>query len=231
MPETTPNYSPAILGTSIAVLWFIHTGLSSSKQYNNYLSKLSDFFNKKPIILPSLIVLISPFILTRLALPEYELTGAFKQFLSIFTFVLGVVIARGKEKSDSRKRDKILANSLLVESFENLERLNRNKTKIQEKFASPLSVLNLIKLESLVNLIAETQEVNSIKLVKLHFNIKRYIKPLKRLNSKIRKYNDRLNDRLSKKIANSPEDSQQLLLQISEIRKKILKIIKVLSSF
>jgi uncharacterized membrane protein len=106
MPETTPNYSPAILGTSIAVLWFIHTGLSIgfSKQYDNYLSKFINFFNKKPIILPSLIVLISPFILTRLALPEYELTGAFKQVLSIFTFVLGVVIAREKEKSDFKKK-------------------------------------------------------------------------------------------------------------------------------
>ena len=227
MPETTPNYSPAILGTSIAVLWFIHTGLSSSKEYNNYLSKLSDFFNKKPIILPSLIVLISPFILTRLALPEYELTGAFKQFLSIFTFVLGVVIARGKEKSDSRKRDKILANSLLVESFENLERLNRNKTRIQEKVDSPLSPLKLTKVESIVNVIAETQEVNSIKLVTLHLNIKSYIKPLKRLNSRIRKYNEQLD----KKLANSSEDSQQLLPQILEIREKILKIIKVLSSF
>lgn len=227
MPETTPNYSPAILGTSIAVLWFIHTGLSSSKEYNNYLSKLSDFFNKKPIILPSLIVLISPFILTRLALPEYELTGAFKQFLSIFTFVLGVVIARGKEKSDSRKRDKILANSLLVESFENLERLNRNKTRIQEKVDSPLLPLKLTKVESIVNVIAETQEVNSIKLVTLHLNIKSYIKPLKRLNSRIRKYNEQLD----KKLANSSEDSQQLLPQILEIREKILKIIKVLSSF
>ena len=227
MSETTPNYSPAILGTSIAVLWFIHTGLSSSKEYNNYLSKLSDFFNKKPIILPSLIVLISPFILTRLALPEYELTGAFKQFLSIFTFVLGVVIARGKEKSDSRKRDKILANSLLVESFENLERLNRNKTRIQEKVDSPLSPLKLTKVESIVNVIAETQEVNSIKLVTLHLNIKSYIKPLKRLNSRIRKYNEQLD----KKLANSSEDSQQLLPQILEIREKILKIIKVLSSF
>ncbi|MEG5040152.1 MULTISPECIES: hypothetical protein [unclassified Microcoleus] len=227
MPETTPNYSPAILGTSIAVLWFIHTGLSSSKEYNNYLSKLSDFFNKKPIILPSLIVLISPFILTRLALPEYELTGAFKQFLSIFTFVLGVVIARGKEKSDSRKRDKILANSLLVESFDNLERLNRNKTRIQEKVDSPLLPLKLTKVESIVNVIAETQEVNSIKLVTLHLNIKSYIKPLKRLNSRIRKYNEQLD----KKLANSSEDSQQLLPQILEIREKILKIIKVLSSF
>ena len=217
MPETTPNYSPAILGTSIAVLWFIHTGLSSSKEYNNYLSKLSDFFNKKPIILPSLIVLISPFILTRLALPEYELTGAFKQFLSIFTFVLGVVIARGKEKSDSRKRDKILANSLLVESFENLERLNRNKTIIQEKVDSPLLPLKLTKVESIVNVIAETQEVNSIKLVTLHLNIKSYIKPLKRLNSRIRKYNEQLD----KKLANSSEDSQQLLPQILEIREKI----------
>lgn len=227
MPETTPNYWPAILGTSIAVLWFIHTGLSSSKEYNNYLSKLSDFFNKKPIILPSLIVLISPFILTRLALPEYELTGAFKQFLSIFTFVLGVVIARGKEKSDSRKRDKILANSLLVESFENLERLNRNKTRIQEKVDSPLLPLKLTKVESIVNVIAETQEVNSIKLVTLHLNIKSYIKPLKRLNSRIRKYNEQLD----KKLANSSEDSQQLLPQILEIREKILKIIKALSSF
>ncbi|MEG3867244.1 hypothetical protein QT990_08705 [Microcoleus sp. T3_B1] len=229
MPETTPNYSPAILGTSIAVLWFIHTGLSIgfSKQYNNYLSKSSDFFNKKPIILPSLIVLISPFILTRLALPEYELTGAFKQVLSIFTFLLGVVIARGKEKSDSIKRDKILANSLLLECWENLKILNTNTTRIQEKVDSPLLVLNLIKLESLVNLIAETQEVNSIKLVKLYFNTKKYIQPLKLLNSKIRKYNAQL----SKKLANSPEDSQELLPQISEIREKILKIIKVLSSF
>ncbi|MEG3837038.1 hypothetical protein [Microcoleus sp. Z1_C3] len=229
MPETTPNYWPAILGTSIAVLWFIHTGLSIgfSKKYNNFLSKASDFFNKKPIILPSLIVLISPFILTRLALPEYELTGAFKQVLSIFTFVLGVVIARGKEKSDSRKRDKILANSLLVESFENLERLNRNKTRIQEKVDSPLLPLKLTKVESIVNVIAETQEVNSIKLVTLHLNIKSYIKPLKRLNSRIRKYNEQLD----KKLANSSEDSQQLLPQILEIREKILKIIKVLSSF
>ncbi|MEG4250018.1 hypothetical protein [Microcoleus sp. Pol10D4] len=227
MPETTPNYWSAILGTSIAVLWFIHTGLSSSKEYNNYISKVSDFFNKKPIILPSLIVLISPFILTRLALPEYELTGAFKQFLSIFTFVLGVAIARGKEKSDSRKRDKILANSLLVESFENLERLNRNKTRIQEKVDSPLLPLKLTKVESIVNVIAETQEVNSIKLVTLHLNIKSYIKPLKRLNSRIIKYNEQLD----KKLANSSEDSQQLLPQILEIREKILKIIKALSSF
>ncbi|XZO04600.1 MAG: hypothetical protein ACM65L_13210 [Microcoleus sp.] len=227
MPETTPNYSPAILGTSIAVLWFIHTGLSSSKEYNNYLSKLSDFFNKKPIILPSLIVLISPFILTRLALPEYELTGAFKQFLSIFTFVLGVVIARGKEKSDSRKRDKILANSLLVECWENLRRLKINETRIQEKLEFRLLVLNLTKLESLVNLIAETQELNSIKLGELYFKKENYIKPLKLLNSKIRKYNGKP----SKKLANSSEDSQQLLPQILEVRKKILKIINVLSSF
>jgi len=229
MPETTPNYWPAILGTSIAVLWFIHTGLSIgfSKKYNNYLSKSSDFFNKKPIILPSLIVLISPFILTRLALPEYELTGAFKQVLSIFTFLLGVVIARGKEKSDSRKRDKILANSLLLECWENLKILNTNTTTIQEKVDSPLLVLNLTKLESLVNLIAETQEVNSIKLVKLYFNTKNYIQPLKLLNSKIRKYNEQL----SKKLANYSEDSQQLLPQISEVREQISKIINVLSSF
>lgn len=229
MPETTPNYWPAILGTSIAVLWFIHTGLSIgfSKKYNNYLSRLRDFFNKKPIILPSLIVLISPFILTRLALPEYELTGAFKQVLSIFTFLLGVVIARVKEKSDSRKRDKILANSLLLECWENLKILNTNTTRIQEKVDSPLLVLNLTKLESLVNLIAETQEVNSIKLGELYFNTENYLKPLKNFNFKIRKYNDQL----SEKLADSPEDSQQLLPQILEIREKILKIIKVLSSF
>ncbi|MEG4580938.1 hypothetical protein QUA71_15180 [Microcoleus sp. MON1_C5] len=229
MPETTPNYWPAILGTSIAVLWFIHTGLSIgfSKEYDNYLSKLFKFFNKKPIILPSLIVLISPFILTRLALPEYELTGAFKQVLSIFTFVLGVVIAQEKEKSDSRKRDKILANSLLVECWENLRRLKINETRIQEKLDSPLLVLNLTKLEALVNLIAETQEVNSIKLGELYFKKENYIKPLKLLNSKIRKYNGQL----SKKLANSSEDSQQLLHQILEIREKLLKIIKVLSSF
>ena len=229
MPETTPNYSPAILGTSIAVLWLIHTGLSIgfSKQYDNYLSMFINFFNKKPIILPSLIVLISPFILTRLAFPEYELTGAFKQVLSIFTFVLGVVIAREKEKSDSRKRDKILANSLLVESWENIRILNINKTRIQEKVDSPLLLLKLTKVESIVDIIAETQEVNSIKLVTLHFNTKRYIKPLKCLNSKIRKYNRQL----SKKLANSSEDSQQLLPQISEVTKKILKIINVLSSF
>lgn len=229
MPETTPNYSPAILGTSIAVLWLIHTGLSIgfSKQYDNYLSMFINFFNKKPIILPSLIVLISPFILTRLAFPEYELTGAFKQVLSIFTFVLGVVIAREKEKSDSRKRDKILANSLLVESWENIRILNINKTRIQEKVDSPLLLLKLTKVESIVDLIAETQEVNSIKLVTLHFNTKRYIKPLKYLNSKIRKYNDQLD----KKLANSSEDSQQLLPLISEVTKKILKIINVLNSF
>ena len=229
MPETTPNYSPAILGTSIAVLWLIHTGLSIgfSKQYDNYLSMFINFFNKKPIILPSLIVLISPFILTRLAFPEYELTGAFKQVLSIFTFVLGVVIAREKEKSDSRKRDKILANSLLVESWENIRILNINKTRIQEKVDSSLLLLKLTKVESIVDIIAETQEVNSIKLVTLHFNTKRYIKPLKCLNSKIRKYNRQL----SKKLANSSEDSQQLLPQISEVTKKILKIINVLSSF
>ena len=229
MPETTPNYSPAILGTSLAVLWFIHTGLSIgfSKKYDDLLSNFINFFNKKPIILPSLIVLISPFILTRLALPEYELTGAFKQFLSIFTFVLGVVIAREKEKSDSRKRDKILANSLLVESWENLRILNINKTRIKDKVDSPLLPLKLTKVESLVNVIAETQEVDSIKLVTLHFNIKSYIKPLKRLNSRIRKYNEQLD----KKLANSSEDSQQLLPQILEIREKILKIIKVLSSF
>ncbi|MEG5057010.1 hypothetical protein QUB60_03715 [Microcoleus sp. A2-C5] len=229
MPETPPNYSPAILGTSIAVLWLIHTGLSIgfSKKYNNFLSRFINFFNKKPIILPSLIVLISPFMLTRLALPEYELTGAFKQVLSIFTFVLGVVIAREKEKSDSRKRDKILANSLLVESCENIERLDINKTRIQEKVDSPLLVLNLTKVESLVNLIAETQEVNSIKLVTLHFNTKSYIKHLKRLNSQIRKYNRQL----SKKLANSSEDSQQLLLQVSKVREKILKITSGLNSF
>ena len=229
MPETTPNYSPAILGTSIAVLWLIHTGLSIgfSKQYDNYLSMFINFFNKKPIILPSLIVLISPFILTRLAFPEYELTGAFKQVLSIFTFVLGVVIAREKEKSDSRKRDKILANSLLVESWENIRILNINKTRIQEKVDSPLLLLKLTKVESIVDLIAETQEVNSIKLVTLHFNRKRYIKPLKRLNYKIKKYNDQLD----KKLANSSEDSQQLLPLISEVTKKILKIINVLNSF
>jgi len=229
MPETTPNYSPAILGTSIAVLWLIHTGLSIgfSKQYDNYLSMFINFFNKKPIILPSLIVLISPFILTRLAFPEYELTGAFKQVLSIFTFVLGVVIAREKEKSDSRKRDKILANSLLVESWENIRILNINKTRIQEKVDSRLLVLKLTKVESLVTLLAETQEVNSIKLAQLYFNTKRYIKPLKYLNSKIRKYNDQLD----KKLANSSEDSQQLLPLISEVTKKILKIINVLNSF
>src|SRR6476661_9362868 len=229
MPETTPNYSPVILGTSIAVLWLIHTGLSIgfSKQYDNYISRFINFFNKRPIILPSLIVSISPFILTRLAFPEYELTGAFKQVLSIFTFVLGVVIAREKEKSDSRKRDKILANSLLVESWENLEILNTNKTRIQEKVDFPLEVLKLTKVEYLVTLLAETQEVNSIKLAQLHFNTKRYIKPLKRLNSQIRKYNRQV----SKKLANSSEDSQQLLLQISKVREKILKITSGLSSF
>jgi hypothetical protein len=132
MSETTPNYWPAIWGTSIAVLWFIHTGLSIglSKQYDNYLSRIRIFFNKRSIILPSLIVLISPFILTRLALPEYEITGAFKQILSIFTFVLGVVIAREKEKSASRRSDRMLVTSLLVESLENLGTLNKNKTKV-----------------------------------------------------------------------------------------------------
>jgi hypothetical protein len=164
--------------------------------------------------------------LTRLALPEYELTGAFKQVLSIFTFVLGVVIAREKEKSDSRKRDKILANSLLVESCENIRILNINQTIIEKKVNSPLLLLEITKLESLVNVIAETQEVDSIKLVTLHSNTKNYIEPLKLFNSKIRKYNGQI----SKKLAKSPEDSQQLLPQILEIKEKILKIIKVLSS-
>ena len=225
MPETTPNYSPAILGTSIAVLWLIHTGLSIgfSKQYNNYISRFITFFNKKPIILPSLIVLISPFILTRLAFPEYELTGAFKQVLSIFTFVLGVVIAREKEKSDSRKRDGILVASLLFESLDNLRRLNINKTKIQDKLESRLLPLKINRVESIVNLIAETNEVNLIKLVAIHFKTKPYIQLLKRLNYKIKKYN--------RQLANSSEESQQLLLQISEVSKEISKVTKDLRSF
>lgn len=229
MPEITPNYSPAILGTSIAVLWLIHTGLSIgfSKQYDNYLSMFINFFNKKPIILPSLIVLISPFILTLLAFPEYELTGTFKQVLSIFTFVLGVVIAREKEKSDSRKRDSILVASLLFESLENLRTLNKNKTKVQENSKSRLSLLKTEKVESIVNLIAETKEVNLIKLVAINFKTQPYIKLLKRLNYKIRKYNSQL----SQKLPNSLEESQELLLQISEVSKEISKVTKDLRSF
>ena len=48
MSETTPNYWPAIWGTSIAVLWFLHTGLSIglSKQYDNYLSRIRIFLIK-----------------------------------------------------------------------------------------------------------------------------------------------------------------------------------------
>ena len=229
MPEITPNYSPAILGTSIAVLWLIHTGLSIglSKQYDNYLSRIINFFNKKPIILPSVIVLISPFILTRLALPEYELTGAFKQVLSIFTFVLGVVIAREKEKSNSRKRDGILVASLLFESLDNLRRLNINQTKIQDKLESRLLPLKIDRVESIVNLIAETKEVNLIKLVAIHFKTKPYIQLLKRLNYKIKKYNHQQ----SKKLANSSEESQQLLLHISDVSKEISKVTKDLKSF
>lgn len=229
MAETTPNYWPAIWGTSIAVLWFLHTGLSIglSKQYDNYLSMISIFFNKRPIILPSLILLISPFILTRLALPEYEITGAFKQVLSIFTFVLGVVIAREKEKSASRRRDRMLVTSLLVESLENLETLNKNKTKIHEKPESKLSFLKTKKVESIVNLIAETKEVNLINLAAIIFRTKPYIRRLKLLNSKIKKYNSKL----SEKLANSSEESQELILHISDISEEISKVTKDLRIF
>jgi hypothetical protein len=79
----------------------------------------------------------------------------------------------GKKKNPtSRKRDKILVNSLLVESLENLRRLNINKTKIQEKNRVSLISIKDSKVESIVNLIAETQEVNSIKLVAIHFKNK-----------------------------------------------------------
>ncbi|MFE1746039.1 hypothetical protein [Coleofasciculus sp. H7-2] len=229
MPDTTPNYSPAILGTSIAILWLIHTGLSIgfSKQYDSYLSRIINFFNKKPIILPSLIVLISPFILTRLALPEYELTGAFRHVLSILTFVLGVVITREKEKSASRRRDKMLVTSLLVESLENLGTLNKNKTKIQEKPESKLSFLKTKKVESIVNLIAETKEVNLINLAAIIFRTQPYVRRMKLLNSKIKKYNSKL----SEKLANSSEESQKLLLHISEVSEEISKVTKDLRSF
>jgi len=172
-------------------------------------------------------VLISPFILTCFALPEYEITGGFKQILSIFTFVLGVVIAGEKEKSASRRRDRMLVTYLLVESLENLGTLNKNKTKIQEKPESELSLLKTKKVESIVNLIAETKEVNLIKLAAIIFRTKPYIRLLKRLNSKIKKYNSKL----SEKLANSSEESQELLLHISEVSEEISKATKDLRSF
>jgi hypothetical protein len=172
-------------------------------------------------------VLISPFILTRLALPEYEITGAFKQVLSIFTFVLGVVIAREKEKSASRRRDRILVSSLLVESLDNLGALKKNKSKIQEKPESKLSLLKTKTVESIVNLRAETKELNLINLVAIIFRTQPYIRRLKILNSKIKKYNSKL----SKKLANSSEESQELLLHISEVSEEMSKVTKDLKSF
>jgi hypothetical protein len=165
--------------------------------------------------------------LTRLALPEYEITGAFKQILSIFTFVLGVVIAREKEKSASIRRDRMLVTSLLVESLENLVTLNKNKTKIKEKPESKLSLLKTEKVESIVNLRAGTKDVNLINLVAIIFRTQPYIKRLKRLNYKIKKHNSKL----SKKLANSSEESQELLFHISEVSKEISKATNDLKSF
>lgn len=229
MTETTPNYWPAILGTSIAVLWFIHIGLSIGfeKRYDNYRSKMITFFNNKPIIIPSFIVLVSPFILTRLALPEYELTGAFKQVLSIFTFVLGVVIAREKEKSDARKRNKILVNSLLIESFENLKKLKINEKRIQNKSKRRLLKINIESVENQISLMAKTKEVSIIKLVGITYKTSPYIKRLADLNSKIKKYNGNL----SKNLDNSTEYSQELLRHICEMSKEIKQVTKDLSKF
>jgi len=127
-----PNYSPAILITAIAFLWLLHKALliGNSQHYEDYAYKISNWFFVKPILTPFFLTVIS--LLTfPLALPDWELTGAFKQSIAIFTFALGVLISRRKEKSDLIKKDIFIIASLKAELDINLQALERNQEIIE----------------------------------------------------------------------------------------------------
>ncbi|MBD2603892.1 hypothetical protein H6G81_04925 [Scytonema hofmannii FACHB-248] len=148
MPESTPNFLPSILATILVIIWFLHKGLliGFDKKYKKLLFKVTLWLNKRPIILPTILMLISPFLFTYLALPQFELTGLFKQIFSIFTFMLGVIVTRLKEEKLSKGNKKIAVIAAANEHHFNIEILKSNLKIIENNSKQPLK---LLKTESL----------------------------------------------------------------------------------
>ncbi|MFB2878205.1 hypothetical protein [Floridanema aerugineum] len=188
MCQETPNYLPAILGTSIAVLWLLHKSLliGFPKEYEKYTYKVIKWLKRKQIVLPTMIVLAAPFILTWMALPQYELTGLYKQSLLIFTFILGVIIAKTKDNAALREKNRALFVSLLMEFEENSKVLIQNKKIIENRQYRPLKALQTNALNSLIE---NLPKQDPTRLVKKFRALKDFIRELDELNFSIEKAN------------------------------------------
>ncbi|MBD2487604.1 hypothetical protein [Aulosira sp. FACHB-615] len=161
MSESTPNFLPSILATILVIVWFIHKGLliGFDKKYKRLIHKVTIWLNKRPIILPTILVLISPFLFTYLALPQFELTGLFKQIFSIFTFIIGVMVTRLKEEKISKESKRNAMVNAVNEHHENIKILKYNLKIIRNNSKKPLK---LIKTESL-NLISDNIPLENVQ--------------------------------------------------------------------
>ncbi|MBD1217840.1 MAG: hypothetical protein H9536_11075 [Aphanizomenon flos-aquae Clear-A1] len=167
MSESIPNFLTSIAATSLVIIWFIHTGLliGFDKKYKKYISKVTLWFNKRPIVLPSIIVLMSPFLFTYLALPQFELTGLFKQIFSIFTFILGVIVTRSKEEKSSKNNKQKAFINAINENNSNIEILKYNLETIENNCNRPLKTL---KTEYLNLIIDNIPQENLSKFASRH---------------------------------------------------------------
>ncbi len=215
MSESTSNFLPSIIATSLVIIWFIHTGLliGLDKKYKKYISKVTLWFNKKPIVLPSIIVLMSPFLFTYLALPQFELTGLFQQTFSVFTFILGVVVTSSKEEKSSQKNKQKAFINAINDNKSNIKILKYNFKMIENNYNRPLKTL---KIEYLNLIIDNIPQEDFLKFASRHREISKLIDNFTDFNKSIESHNSQpaLDARKSllPKISNLLEELPNLLL-------------------
>ena len=188
MSESTPNFLPSIAATSLVIIWFIHTGLliGLDKKYKKYISKVTLWFNKRPIVLPSIMVLISPFLFTYLALPQFKLTGLFQQTFAVFTFILGVVVTRSKEEKLSQKNKQKAFINAINDHKSNIGILKYNLKTIENNYNRPLKTL---KTEYLNLIIDNIPQEDLLKFASRHREISKLIDNFTNFNKSIESQN------------------------------------------
>jgi uncharacterized membrane protein len=253
-----PNYSPAILITAIAFLWLIHRALliGNSKLYEEYVYKIINWFNEKPILTPFFLTVIS--LLTfPLARPDWELTGAFKQTIAIFTFALGVLISRRKDKSDLIKKDIFIIASIKSELDMNLQALERNQEIIdrqileykkhkqderegnehkQEKIGNkkPLFTMDLSGKPFMIERLKPLQKESLESVINNIYAKKATVDNLTKLISKIKEIRSMLDDfnltLRSGDISNYPQLKDDIYYFSDKLKEKIEQLIIILKN-
>lgn len=166
----------------------MHKGLliGFDKQYKRLIHKVTLWLNKRPIILPTVLGLISPFLFSYLAIPQFELTGLFKQTFSIVTFILGVMVTRLKEEKLSKESKRNAMVNAINEYQGNIKNLKYNLKIIKNNGKQPLK---LLKIEHL-NLIGDNITLEKIqKLAAKKRAIQQFMEELNNFNVLIKSGN------------------------------------------